>query len=143
MVRKEDGLFRGRGFNSNITKLSEAFFSLLKFDPSDDDDDFSKNCLVANLSVNSKYLNVFPVDCDSKIANSFICLRFFSYCGLYKNQIQEQIDLLFDPVQKQNLDYYIMKETNEIHDTIKSLNRLLFIFIEQGNSYTKIGECYT
>ncbi len=138
MVRKEDGLFRGRGFNSNITKLSDSFFSLLKFDPSDDDDDFSKNCLVANLSVNSKYLTVFPVDCDSKVANAFICFRFFSYCGLYKNRIQEQTDLLFDPVQKQNLDYYIMKETNEIYDSIKSLNRLRFILFNQCNKYSKI-----
>ncbi len=122
-MRKEDGLFRGRGTDSKFNQLSEAFFSLLKYDPSDYDD-FSKNCLAANLTASSKYLHAFPVDCDSKVGNAIICLRYFPYCQLYKKRVQEQSDLLFDPVQQQYLDYYIMKETNEIYDSIKSLSRL-------------------
>jgi hypothetical protein len=125
MFRKEEGLFKGDGVNLNRTKLSDGFFSLLKFDPSYEDEDFSKNCLAANLTPKSEYLDVFPVDCDARVANAHFCLTFFTFCRTFdeSNRIREQTDLLLDPTQKQNLDFYVMKETNKIYDSIKSLNR--------------------
>jgi hypothetical protein len=125
MLRKEDGLFKGSGENLNKTHLSDAFFSLLKYDPLDDD--FSKKCLAANLTSTSNYLKVFPVDCETRFANSYFCFTSFLPCRKFNvtDRIREQTDLLLDPTQRQNLDFFIMKETNQVYDSLKSINRFV------------------
>ena len=41
------------------------------------DDNISMECLAANVNSHSKYIKVFPVDCDTKIADSAMCIMPF------------------------------------------------------------------
>ena len=57
--------------NTRNYGLSDSTYSLLKFHQPDDD--LSLDCLAANISTTLKYILVFPVKCNSNIADYFQC----------------------------------------------------------------------
>ncbi len=81
--------------------------------------DFSHGCLAGNLTTTSEYITVFPVKCDTKIANSYICTSEFLEC--HKKPIEE-MDLLFDPVFENDLNNSVIIETNQVVKMLNSLN---------------------
>ena len=86
------------------------------------DDDFSLNCLAANLSQKSKYITVFPTDCSAKIADTLFCIQNFdNYVAPYVD-LTEQMDLLFDPVFEDIQTNNVIKKLNEITSEISVLN---------------------
>ena len=99
------------------TTITEDTFSLLKFP--NQEMDFSLRCLAGNLTTTSEYITVFPVKCNTKIANSYICTSAFLQC--HKNSVEE-MDLLFDPVFEQDLNNSVIIETNQVVKTFSNLD---------------------
>ena len=97
--------------------ITEDTFSLLKFP--NQEMDFSLRCLAGNLTTTSEYITVFPVKCNKKIANSYICTSAFLQC--HKNSVEE-MDLLFDPVFEQDLNNSLIIETNQVVKTLDSVD---------------------
>ena len=99
-------------FYSLIVQKYDFFLNELK---NITDEDFTLKCLAANLTATSKYITVFPTDCNDTIANSYFCIEDF-----YENeerpyyQVYEQMDLLFDPVFEDIQLYNVMKKTNQV-----------------------------
>ena len=92
---KETGIFGFPYFPTRYkNQITDDQYSLLKF--SKPDDNFSLKCLAANVTSTSKYISVFPVDCNSKIADSIICVLMLGiWITLNLNGIQIRIFLLY------------------------------------------------
>ena len=120
MFRKKDGIFYGENLLGTVS-LTDGNFSLLKYDHFQNED-YSKECLAATLNTSAEYLKVFPVDCSSRFANSYVCYRFSPISRLLANQFWDQSDFLFDPLFEEDQEFNIMKDTNEIFDSFSRLN---------------------
>ena len=46
------------------------------------DDDLTLKCLAAKINSKSKYIKVFPIECEAKIADSAMCLTPFKQTTL-------------------------------------------------------------
>jgi hypothetical protein len=57
------------------------------------DDNISMECLAANVNSNSNYIKVFPVDCDTKIADSAMCMMPFKDTKLRQMVLRLFIDV--------------------------------------------------
>ena len=95
-TRDSQGLFRHH-WSGNEIQLTDSYFSLIKFDQSQDND-FSRECVLANLSFSATYLTAFPVDCSKRQANAVVCAFYVVSCATNRGKLFEQLDLLLDPV---------------------------------------------
>jgi len=79
--------------------VTDSYYSLLKFEQPYDDLDL--DCLVGKLSPSVKYITVFPVRCDARLANAYFCSCPYFDCftdntfKLRKQVIMDQV-LLFE-----------------------------------------------
>ena len=121
MVRNQTGRFSYTFLPSRIVELSESYFSLLKLDTGSDED-FSKLCLAATLSSSSTYLTVFPVDCNEKSTNTYVCYRGTVYSKIFATRMWEQSDFLFDPLFREFEEYKVIKRTNEVLASLSHIN---------------------
>ncbi len=86
------------------------------------DEDLTLDCLAANLTATSKYIIVFPTDCNDNIANSYFCMGdFIQNEDRAYYQVYEQMDLLFDPVFEDIQLYNVMNKTNQVTKEISDL----------------------
>ena len=74
MQRNPDGYFQ----QTNFPPLTDSYFSLLKFNMPDDD--LSLNCLAGRFSPSLNYIEVFPVQCDARVANVYFCSMSYYEC---------------------------------------------------------------
>jgi len=76
--RDINGIFNLYNRGSYHLMISDQYFSLLKF--VEPDEDLDLNCLVGHLNSSSSYIAVYPVDCKSRVANSYICRMPYYEC---------------------------------------------------------------
>ena len=111
-----DGLFTFHNTFEWLNPITDQYYSLLKFPNVDFDYNTSLQCLAGNLSSTSKFITVFPVDCTSKVANSYFCQQSYNECLENKLRVVEQMDLLFDPVFQGDQESQITKKINQIQE---------------------------
>jgi hypothetical protein len=83
--------------------MTDSYYSLLKFEQPDED--LNLDCLAGNFSPFVKYITIYPVKCDARIANAYFCscVYFECYAEVFhsifdikvrKNGIMEQVKIL-------------------------------------------------
>jgi hypothetical protein len=58
------------------------------------DDNLNLDCLAATISMESKYISVFPVDCKAKVADSIKCIMPYEDIMTYSATFDGKIHLL-------------------------------------------------
>ena len=103
--RDVNGIFNLYSQGSYKLMVTDQYFALLKL--AEPDEDLDLDCLAGHLNSSSTYIKVYPVDCQSRVANSYICRMPYYECAENPQGIRQQLDLLFDPVFREDQIVYV------------------------------------
>jgi hypothetical protein len=107
MERNKDGIFQRSGFDDSI--VVDSYFSLLKFEKPDDD--LNLNCLAGRFPPSMQYIIVFPVDCETRMADAYFCSMVYLECAKIFSRkenlvkVMDRNDGIMEQVNKHDLSF--------------------------------------